>query len=66
MTMSEFETLLDRIDSVRNKVEGLAMQFAAHASAEEAVGKRRGRWADRLWTLAVCLAGGALGFWLRK
>lgn len=66
MIMSEFETLLTRIDGLAAKVETLAVQFAAHTAAEAAVGKHRSRWADRLWTLAVCLAGGALGFWLRK
>lgn len=66
MTMSEFETLLNRIDGVSAKLEALAVQFAAHASVEDSANKRRGRWADRIWTLAVCVAGGILGFWLRK
>lgn len=66
MTMSEFETILKRIDGVSEKLEILARQFAVHASVEDANGKRRGRWADRIWTLAVCVAGGILGFWLRK
>lgn len=73
MTMSEFETLLGRIDDVAAKVDDLARAFVVHCTAEEtakavavATDGKRSKWIDRGWTLGVCLAGAALGFLLKR
>lgn len=71
--MSEFETLLARIDAVAAKVDDLAKAFAVHVARDSAtraavvaVDGKRSKWIDRGWTLGVCLAGCALGFLLKR
>jgi hypothetical protein len=73
MTMSEFETLLARIDGVGARVEELALSLATHCAAEDAskavtanIRTVKSKWMDRVWTLTVCVLGGILGFVLRK
>jgi hypothetical protein len=71
--MSEFNTLLTRIDAVALDVVAVRDTLTAHCAAEEAtkvacanVDGKRSKWVDRAWTLGVCLAGVAAGFLFRK
>jgi hypothetical protein len=53
LTMSEYESLLTRIDDVREKVESVSYTLAAHVAVEAAVSARRSSW------VPILAAGGA-------
>jgi hypothetical protein len=63
MTMYEFETLLQRIDAVHEKVDALGLAFGRHCAAEEAaaamalaLSNRRMRWVSMLSTAAAVVS----------
>ena len=56
MTMSEFQTLLGEIGAVRDRVDAIAQQFAAHVAVDASQAKRKESRVPLVAAIASCVA----------